>query len=151
MPTVVLIGLYIIYTAVLCYVSWTDIQSRRIPNNVIGPAILIALGAMIWSGNWRDALLGAVIGPLPLVISRWISGANQVGMGDIKLAIFIGLILGYPLVLYGVTTSLVLSLLVGAIGMAQGKYTIRSKLPFGPFLAVGAFAMMIVALLPLVG
>lgn len=148
MPTAVLIGLYLIYTAVLCYVSWTDIQTRRIPNKVIGPAILVALGATLWAGNWNDALLGAVLGPLPLVISRWISGASQVGMGDIKLALFIGLILGHPLVLYGITTSLVLSLLVGAVGIVRGKYTMRSKLPFGPFLAVGALAMMVVALLP---
>ena len=149
MPTAAKICLYLVYTAVLLYVSWTDIQTRRIPNNVIGPAILVALGAMLWMGNWHDTLLGAVIGPLPLVISRWISGASQVGMGDIKMAIFIGLILGYPLVLYGITTSLVLSLLVGALGIVRGKYTMRSKLPFGPFLAVGALAMMIVAFLPM--
>jgi leader peptidase (prepilin peptidase)/N-methyltransferase len=151
MSTAILIGFYLIYTAVLCYVSWTDIQTRRIPNNVIIPAIAVALFATLLTGNANDALFGAVIGPLPLVISRWISGAGQVGMGDIKLAFFIGLILGYPLVLYGVTTSLVLSLLVGAIGIVQGKYTLRSKLPFGPFLAVGALAMMVVALLPKVG
>lgn len=148
MPTPILIGLYALYTAVLLYVSWTDIQTRRIPNKVIGPAILVALGAMIWSGSWSEALLGAIIGPLPLIISRMISGAGNVGMGDIKLAIFIGLILGYPYVLYGVMASLVLSLIVGGIGMARGTYTLRSKLPFGPFLAVGALAMMAVTLLP---
>lgn len=149
MPTGIQIGLYLLSTAVLLYVSWTDLQTRRIPNNVIVPAMLVALVARFWTGTQNDALLGAVIGPLPLVISRFITGASQVGMGDIKLAVFIGLVLGYPLVLYGVTTSLILSLLVGAVGIFQGKYTVRSKLPFGPFLAVGALAMMVVALLPI--
>lgn len=149
MPSPIIIGLYALATAVLLYVSWTDIQTRRIPNAVILPAILVALGVALFTGNAGAALAGAVIGPLPLIISRFISGATQVGMGDIKLAIFIGLVLGYPLVLYGVIASLVLSLIFGGIGMARGRYTLRSKLPFGPFLAAGALAMMVVALLPI--
>ncbi len=48
MPTIIELGLYAIYTAILLYVSWTDIQTRRIPNVVIGPAIGIALLAVVF-------------------------------------------------------------------------------------------------------
>jgi prepilin signal peptidase PulO-like enzyme (type II secretory pathway) len=130
--------IYLAYVAVLLYVSWTDLRTRRIPNRVIAPAIVAALLAMPWTIGATSALLGAIIAPLPLIAGRLISGPSQVGMGDIKLAIFIGLILGYPFALWGVIISLILSLAAGGVGMARGYYTLRSKLPFGPFLAAGA-------------
>lgn len=146
MPLPVLILLYILYALVLLYVSWTDIHTRRIPNVVIGPAIGVALIAMSWTLGAGPALLGAVVGPLPLIFGRLFAGATQVGMGDIKLAIFIGLILGFPLALWGIMLALVLSLCVGLVGMLRGAYTARSKLPFGPFLAAGTLPLLLISL-----
>lgn len=140
----VLIVLYLFYTTVLAYVSWTDIRTRRIPNVVIGPAALVALIAMHWTLGERSALLGAVLAPAPLIVARMLMGGSQVGIGDIKLAIFIGLILGFPLALWSIVLALVLSLVVGFGGMLRGAYTLRSKLPFGPFLAIGAVPLLLV-------
>lgn len=141
----VIVALYILYAGVLLYVSWTDIRTRLIPNTVIVPAILIALATMSWTLGVRSALVGAVLCPLPLVIARMVAGAQQVGMGDIKLALFIGLILGYPLALWGVVIGLVLSLVVGLGGVMRGRMTLRSKLPFGPFLAAAALPLLVFA------
>jgi prepilin signal peptidase PulO-like enzyme (type II secretory pathway) len=99
-----------------------------------------------WTVGVSIGLLGALICPLPLIVARLVSGASQVGMGDIKLAFFIGLILGAPVALWSVLLSLVLSLLVGGIGMLQGRYTLRSKLPFGPFLAAGTLPLLLLSL-----
>jgi prepilin signal peptidase PulO-like enzyme (type II secretory pathway) len=151
MQTPLLVVLYVAYTGVLLYVSWTDIRTRLIPNKVIVPAIGVALVAMSWTLGVRSALLGAVLCPLPLIIGRMFSGANQVGMGDIKLAVFIGLILGYPLALWSVLIGLVLSLVVGLSGVVRGRYTLRSKLPFGPFLAAGALPLLMLLSLTTVG
>ncbi|MBA3944835.1 MAG: prepilin peptidase [Herpetosiphonaceae bacterium] len=149
MPKAIIITLYIVYTAVLLYVSWTDIQTRRIPNHAVIPAILLAMFAMRWTIGLPSALLGGVIAPLPLIAARFLTGANKMGMGDIKLAIFVGLILGYQLALWGVALGLVLSLLFGFLGVARGKYTLQSKLPFGPFLAAGTLPLLLFLHLPL--
>lgn len=138
--------LYSMYAAVLMYVSWTDLRARRIPNVIIGPAIVLALLASPWTIGLGAGLLGAIVGPLPLIVARLVSGASQVGMGDIKLALFIGLILGAPAALLGVVVSLLLSLLVGGIGILRGRYTLRSKLPFGPFLAAGTLPLLLLTL-----
>lgn len=139
--------LYGLYMAVLLYVSWTDLRTRRIPNVVIAPAVVIALLALPWTVGVSVGLLGALICPLPLIVARLVTGASQVGMGDIKLAFFIGLILGAPVALWSVLLSLVLSLLVGGIGMLRGRYTLRSKLPFGPFLAAGTLPLLLLSLM----
>lgn len=146
MPFGLMVVLYSFYVAVLLYVSWTDLRTRRIPNVVIGPALLVALAAMPWTIGIVPGLLGAIIAPLPLIVARIVSGARQVGMGDIKLAIVIGTILGAPVALWGVLLSLILALIVGGIGIVRGRYTLRSKLPFGPFLAVGALSFLVLNL-----
>ena len=61
------------------------------------------------------------------------------GVGDIKLAFLMGLILGWPNIL----TALFLAFFIGAIigvGLIAGnKKTLKSELPFGPFLVTGTF------------
>ncbi|HEY0738208.1 MAG TPA: A24 family peptidase [Herpetosiphonaceae bacterium] len=142
MPSILEFVLYAIYAGILLYVSWTDIRTRRIPNVVIGPAILLALLAMHWTIGITPALLGGIIAPLPLIVARLIAGAGKMGMGDIKMAIFVGLILGSDFALVGVVIGLVLSLIVGLIGILRGKWTLQSKLPFGPFLAAGTLPLL---------
>jgi leader peptidase (prepilin peptidase) / N-methyltransferase len=142
MLSVLELVVYAIYAAILLYVSWTDIRTRRIPNVVIGPAILLALLAMPWTIGVNSALLGGIIAPLPLIVARIIAGPGKMGMGDIKMAIFVGLILGADFALVGVVIGLMLSLVVGLIGIARGKWTLQSKLPFGPFLAAGTLPLL---------
>ena len=139
------LALYGLYALVLVYLSWTDLRTRRIPNVVIGPAILLALAVMTWTVGIGPALLGAVVGPLPLIVGRLFAGARQVGMGDIKLAIFVGLILGFPAALWAVMLGLILSLVVGFVGIVRGGYTLHSRLPFGPFLAVAVLPLLVIA------
>lgn len=146
MPLILQLVLYAIYAGILLYVSWTDIRTRRIPNVVIGPAILLALLAMHWTIGIPSALLGGMIAPLPLIVARLIAGAGKMGMGDIKMAIFVGLILGSDFALVGVVIGLVLSLIVGLIGIVRGTWTLQSKLPFGPFLAAGTLPLLLLLL-----
>lgn len=101
---------------------------------------------MPWTVGLTRGLLGGLLAVLPLAIARRLFGASQVGMGDIKLALFIGLVLGQPLALWSIVLALVLSLLVGLAGVARGVYTMRSKLPFGPFLASSALPLLVLVL-----
>lgn len=143
MPYAVELILALIYAGVLLYISWTDIKTRRIPNMVIVPAIGLALLAMPWTIGVRPALLGAIVAPLPLIAARVVAGANKMGMGDIKLAIFVGLILGFDFALISLLIGLVLSLVVSVVGVARGTGTWQSKLPFGPYFTAGALPLLL--------
>jgi prepilin signal peptidase PulO-like enzyme (type II secretory pathway) len=143
MPVLIHATLYLVYAAILLWVSWVDLRTRRIPNKVIGPAILLALAAMPWTIGVWDALLGAVLAPLPLIIARVVAGATKMGMGDIKLAIFVGLILGYEFALLGLFVGLLLSLVMSVVGVARGTHTWQSKHPFGPYFTIGVLPLLL--------
>lgn len=147
--TVIQITMAIFYVLVLIYVSWTDIQTRRIPNVVIFPAILIALLTLPWTAGIKAGLMGGLIAPLPLVIARVVAGADKMGMGDIKLAIFIGLVLGHEPALMGLMIGLVLSFLVSYAAISYGLYTWQTRIPLGPYLAVATIPLVLLPQLPL--
>ena len=74
-------------------------------------------------------------------IFRLLRGKVGMGMGDVKLAISIGLVVGYlgglELVVfaYGSVTSAVV---IAVVLMLAGKAKLASRIPFGPYLAIGA-------------
>lgn len=80
--------------------GWTDWRSRRIPNWLTVPALLIGIAANFLVGGWsglKASLLGAGLGLLlllPLVLLR------SLGAGDWKLAGALGAIVGWRALLY---------------------------------------------------
>ena len=61
------------------------------------------------------------------------------GVGDIKLAFLMGLILGYPNILVALFLAFLIGAIIGVGLMVFGKKTIKSEVPFGPFLVAGTF------------
>jgi prepilin peptidase CpaA len=89
----------------------TDLLWRRIPNYLTFPAFALAIVVRIVFQGWIGmafALSGALIAPLLLLILR---GGKRLGMGDLKLAMAIGAIVG-PTV---AVAAMFLSVLVGGL------------------------------------
>jgi len=142
---------YMAYIVVLIAVAYSDFRERRIPNRVIYPAILVALGAMFhfipgWGRfpGWGRALLGGMAAALIFIIPVFIYGPERAGIGDVKLAFFIGLIFGFDWPLYwALLVGFGSAALVGLVGILLRKMSRKSLLPFGSFLALGAIASLI--------
>jgi prepilin peptidase CpaA len=93
----------------------TDLRSRRIPNFLTLPAFTIAIVLRLVFQGWLGfglALGGAVLAPLLLLAMH---GGKGLGMGDIKLAMAIGAILGPVL---AATTMIVTAVVGGFMGVA---------------------------------
>jgi len=135
---------YMAYIVVLVAVAYSDFRERRIPNRIIYPAILVALGAMFRFPGWGSALLGGVVAALVFIVPVFIYGPERAGIGDVKLAFFIGLILGFSRNLYwALFVGFGSAALVGLVGILLRKMSRKSLLPFGSFLALGAIAFLI--------
>ncbi len=125
--------------AVLVAVTVTDLESRRIPNRIVIPAAVAAVAARTAidpSARW--ALGSVVCGGLLLVLALVYPAG--LGMGDVKLALFLGAWLGW----YGLL-AIVLGVLSGFVPallllVTRGR---RSALPYAPFLAIGAVAALL--------
>jgi leader peptidase (prepilin peptidase)/N-methyltransferase len=72
-----------------------------------------------------------------LVIPR-----EAMGRGDLKFLAAIGAFLGWRAVLFSLFAGSLLGSVIGLITLIVGKPVWSAKLPFGPYLAFGAFTWM---------
>ncbi len=72
----------------------TDLWSRRIPNWLVVPSLVVGIGVGGYLGGWRGlgrSVLGALLGALALGVFYWAGG---MGMGDVKLFASVGAWIG---------------------------------------------------------
>jgi leader peptidase (prepilin peptidase)/N-methyltransferase len=82
------------------------------------------------------AILATTLFFLTIVL---ISRERWMGFGDVKLALFISLYLGFPKVLIALFLSFFIGGFVGTILIFLRKKTLKSEIPFAPFLVTGTF------------
>jgi leader peptidase (prepilin peptidase)/N-methyltransferase len=118
-------------------VTATDIERRIVPNRVVLPAALAVLVLdTLWhpSPVWAIGALG-LAGFLFLVALAYPGG---MGMGDVKLALLIGALLGRTAPV-GFMLALFLSLVPTIFLIARhGRGARKLAIPFAPFLCAGA-------------
>ncbi len=72
-----------------------------------------------------------------LEILYLITKGRGMGFGDVKLALFMGLFLGYPKILIAMYVAFIFGALVGLFLMVIKKINKKTMIPFGPFLIFG--------------
>jgi leader peptidase (prepilin peptidase) / N-methyltransferase len=129
-----------------------DLEHRIIPNRLTYrlPFVLLPLLALAaWMDDtWPDLVRGGVAGfAIPAAVLalselfRLLRGKSGMGMGDIKLLVSIGLVVGYlggyELIVFAYGTLLAAILFVVVL-LATGRTKLASRIPFGPYLSAGA-------------
>ena len=123
-----------------------DLKYYIIPDKILFPAIAIVfLYQLIFSFRFLNfnslwAGLGACAFFLFLFI---ISGGRWMGFGDVKLAFFMGLFLGYPNILVALFLAFFLGAIIGVGLIIFGNKNLKSEIPFGPFLITGTFLALL--------
>ncbi|MBI4728876.1 MAG: prepilin peptidase [Acidobacteria bacterium] len=138
---------YLPLMLVLVILSFIDLEHRVLPNRIVLPAIAveIALFAVAaWRGPGLDAWVrGVEAGGAAFAFFMVLAliSPRGMGMGDVKLSALLGLALGYlgwGRLLVGFFLAFVLGALVGLALIARGRAGMKSHVPFGPSLALGA-------------
>jgi leader peptidase (prepilin peptidase)/N-methyltransferase len=127
------------YLAILILVTVTDLEHRLILNRVIGPAILLALLASPFTPDlgWKKALVGGLFGFLFFYVAAMLK-PGAMGAGDVKLAAFIGLITGFPVVVAALLVTLFAGGAISLLLVITRLRSTRDYIPYGPFLVIGA-------------
>ncbi|MEN8243716.1 MAG: A24 family peptidase [Thermodesulfobacteriota bacterium] len=136
--------IYYGFIAALLVVTFIDIDHRIIPDVISLPGVVLGFAAsfIMPSLNWTDSLLGLLVGGGSLYAVAWgyelITGKEGMGGGDIKLLAMIGAFIGWQGVLLTIFLGSAIGTLVGMIAMLKERQNMKMRIPFGPFLALGA-------------
>jgi leader peptidase (prepilin peptidase)/N-methyltransferase len=125
------------FCAVLVVVSATDLAHRIIPNRVVVPAAAVVLVAQTLLHPSPEWALGA-LGAAGFLLVAAIAYPGGMGMGDVKLALLMGAMLGRTVavaLMLGMLLALVPSV---ALLVRHGSEARKMGIPFGPFLALGS-------------
>lgn len=126
---------------VLVAVSMTDLERRIVPNRIVLPALLAALvvqTARQPSAEWLLAALGAG----GFLLAAALVHPPGLGMGDVKLAAFLGAWLGRD-VTVALAAALVLALVPSVVLLLRSGLAARkAAIPLAPFLALGGLVAL---------
>ena len=126
-----------VFCVVLVAISAIDIEHRIVPNRIVIPAAaaaLVAQTALQPSPEWAIAAAGAAT----FLLLAALVYPKGMGMGDVKLALLLGAMLGY-LVVVALMVAVLSALVPAAILAARhGGAARKMSIPFAPLLAFGA-------------
>jgi len=136
MSAVVDAGVAVFFVAVLAVISVVDVKQRIVPNRIVLPAAAVVLAARMLvhpSVVWIVAGVGAAAFLLAAAIAR----PDGMGMGDVKLALLLGVAVGRTVPL-ALVVALVAALVPSVVLLVRhGPAGRRMGIPFAPFLALG--------------
>ena len=113
---------------------------------VLGSALPVGAQSTAWAGACSRLFGGAVaLGIFALIYYSVlkIMKVEAIGFGDVKLALFCGLVTGYPGALVAVLMSFVLGGVVGLFLLLSGTASRKTAIPFAPFLVISTFATIL--------
>jgi leader peptidase (prepilin peptidase) / N-methyltransferase len=139
-----LLAVRLLFAAMLIVLFAIDLEHQILPNLITVPGIVVGLAcATVLPPGLRDALIGAAIGGgvLFAIAEGYyrIRGEEGMGMGDVKMLAMIGAFLGWKLTLVALVLASFTGSLVGILVLVSRRGGLKAALPFGTFLAIGAF------------
>ncbi|QOC95064.1 prepilin peptidase [Micromonospora craniellae] len=132
---------------------FVDLAVHRLPDRLTWPAaagtwLLLGVAALTGAGAapwWRATAAGLGLA-LFFAVTTLLLGARGFGIGDAKLAVSAGALLGWygwSLLVVGLLLALVLSGLVALALLISGRARWSSHLPFGPYLVLGTLGALL--------
>jgi leader peptidase (prepilin peptidase)/N-methyltransferase len=144
-----LLAILALYTTVYFAVAVIDYETHRIPNVIIFPATVAALVLSVFDPrfSWQSAFLGSLLCFallwVAVVAAERLYGEGAFGMGDAKLGAFIGATTGASHFLLALALGIFATGLVAVLLLLSRRASRRSYIPYGPFLCLGAWIVLL--------
>jgi leader peptidase (prepilin peptidase)/N-methyltransferase len=136
-------GIHAAFCLSMLVITLIDLDHRIIPDGITLPGTVLGLLLVNWTEpTWLEALIGAAAGFAVLYgvgeAYHRSTGVEGMGGGDVKMAAYMGAVLGWKGVLITIFLGALLGSVAGVGAMLVGKGHRRTALPFGTFLAPAA-------------
>jgi leader peptidase (prepilin peptidase)/N-methyltransferase len=131
------------FSVVLVALSTIDLDRQLLPNRILLPAIaILAAAELVHDPAEGIRRLAWAAGAFAVMLGLALVYPAGLGMGDVKLAAFLGLGLGRSVVA-GVLLGCLAAAIVGIGVLARyGRAGRKVAVPLGPFLALGSLAAL---------
>ncbi len=137
-------------TGLLVVMAVYDIKHKIIPDRFVYffaalSFVNLFVGGVSWfHGTTLVAILAGPILALPFVLIWYFSKGTWMGLGDSKLILGIGWLLGFSAGLNALILSFWIAAIISITWLyaTKGKFQPRTEIPFGPFLITGFFLVL---------
>ena len=136
----------LVFAWALLALTFIDLDTQLLPDDITLPLIWAGLLANMFGAftDLRSAVLGAVGGYLLLWLVYWgfklIARKEGMGYGDFKLLAALGAWVGWQVLPFVVLVSAGAGAVVGGFLLWRAKQGMETRIPFGPYLALGGLA-----------
>jgi leader peptidase (prepilin peptidase)/N-methyltransferase len=136
---------FMLFASLLMVIAFIDLQHKIIPDVLSLPGIVLGFASSLVPSTplpWLDSLIGIVGGGgfllLVAIFFEKMTGREGMGMGDVKMLAMIGAWMGWKALPFIVLLSSLSGCLLGGTLLLVSRQGVRTKIPFGPFLSLGA-------------
>lgn len=135
---------YVLAIGAMVVIFCHDATEMMIPDSLSYVLIAASLGfSWFIHHDIVSTLYGGFVGVLPIALLVYPSRGKWMGEGDVKLAAALGFLVGYPATIVFLVASFFSGAGFGLIIIALNKrFGLKSAVPFGPFLIIGAIAAL---------
>lgn len=140
--TAVFLTIFSVCTAIFI----VDFEHQYIPDTLAFGILLIVIGILILTAyellfvNLASGLGAGVF----LLLIHLLTRGKGMGLGDVKLVLALGTILGFPLAVVSMFSAFVIGSAVGIVLIIAKLAKFKQKVAFGPFLIIGFFVAMLI-------
>ena len=145
---------YLLFVVAGTLVAGIDAAARRVPDVIVVPASVIGAALLSTASAVEGdsmALARAGLGGAVLIgfyLALLVVSPRGIGLGDVKLAGFIGMYLAWlswRTLAFGTLSAFVLAAVATAPLLAMRRIDRSTRIPFAPFMVAGAIAAIVVA------
>lgn len=129
---------------ILVVIFFHDLYEMMIPDLLSNALVVTSLiYSFVIYQDYLGTLFGALTGFLPIALLVYPSRGKWMGEGDVKIALGLGLLAGWP----GAAVFIILAFLLGgtfgAIGLLTKQVKLKTAVPFAPFLIIAGLIALI--------
>ena len=143
LPAIIFVAFFNISTTVINLLEYRN----RLQNDDFGKYLLkvgffgdqVGAAARSLGFNFVSAIAIALF----FLFIVWVTRGRGMGGGDIRLGLLVGLVNGFPYNLLAVFLGFFIGAVVSIVLVLSGKKTLKSVVPFGPFLILGSLITLV--------
>lgn len=134
--TPLMLGIFCVFLVIFI----SDLKYQIIPDSMT--LILLVLSA-IYSGLALANIASGLSSALFFYLLWLVTKGRGMGFGDVKLAGVLGLMLGFPRIVFALYGAFLTGAAVGVILIFSKQKSLKSKIAFGPFLILGTIVSIV--------